>query len=262
MSTTSKKCEGLSDVWRSNENEPTEDLENVLNARNKDDLGEDETNGHEIHPIDDVQQERTVEAETTGCTNTPRRVFVCRLLGEWVDRRNCLKEWALWTKEVNEDKSSLTEENKQNENKQEEEETTVDLIEMEELEQLLEKMKNRKVPRSDELNTELIKYASPNKKKEKRIKTAKMEFLRKTAKYTRRNSKRNAEIRRELQIQSINESLEEYKTQWTSYLDRMDYTYISKTFMYEPKGLRPLGRPKKRWHRRLEEASDVEWRIE
>ncbi|KAF2897992.1 hypothetical protein ILUMI_08184 [Ignelater luminosus] len=82
--------------------------------------------------------------------------------------------------------------------------------------------------------------------------TAEMKFQRRTAGYTRRDRKRNTEIRRELQIQSINERLQEYRTAWTNHLDRMDHTRIpKKTFIYKPKGRRPLGRPKKKWKDQL-----------
>jgi hypothetical protein len=73
-----------------------------------------------------------------------------------------------------------------------------------------------------------------------------MKFLRRTAGYTKLDKKRNMEILRELQINSVPEHIGQYRNNWKQHVQRMDRSRISRQkITYYPKGKRSLGRPLK-----------------
>jgi hypothetical protein len=83
---------------------------------------------------------------------------------------------------------------------------------------------------------------------ERRLISAEIGFLRRTAGYTRRDHKRNEDILTELQISQITEFIYQYRKNWKEHVDRMSSNGIPKLILkYQPKGKRNLGRPLKRW---------------
>jgi hypothetical protein len=83
---------------------------------------------------------------------------------------------------------------------------------------------------------------------EKRLISAEMRFLRRTAGYTRWDHKRNEGILTELQISQITEFIYQYRKNCKEHVDRMSSDRIPKMILkYQPKGKRNLGRPLKRW---------------
>jgi hypothetical protein len=83
---------------------------------------------------------------------------------------------------------------------------------------------------------------------ERRLMSAEMCFLRRTAGYTRWDHKRNEDILTELQISRITELIYQYRENWKEHVDRMSSDRISKMILkYQQKGKINLGRPLKRW---------------
>jgi hypothetical protein len=83
---------------------------------------------------------------------------------------------------------------------------------------------------------------------ERRLISAEMCFLRRTAGYTRWDHKSNEDILTELQISQITEFICQYRKNWKEHVDRMSSDRIPKMILkYQPKGKRNLGRPLKRW---------------
>jgi hypothetical protein len=83
---------------------------------------------------------------------------------------------------------------------------------------------------------------------EKRLISAEMRFLGRTAGYTLWDHKRNKDILTELQILQITEFICQYRKNWNEHVDRMSSDMIPKMILkYQPKGKRNLGRPLKRW---------------
>ena len=81
-----------------------------------------------------------------------------------------------------------------------------------------------------------------------RIQTAEMNFLRPIAGYQRIDKKQNREIRQELNIEELNNTIIEYRTNWKQHLNRIAENRIPKAALnYKPQGRRNPGRPKKRW---------------
>jgi hypothetical protein len=75
-----------------------------------------------------------------------------------------------------------------------------------------------------------------------------MKFLRRTAGYTKLDKKRNAEILRKLEINSVLEHIDQYRNNWKQRVQRVDRSLIPRQMMtYLPKGKRSLGRPLKLW---------------
>jgi hypothetical protein len=76
---------------------------------------------------------------------------------------------------------------------------------------------------------------------ERRVISAEMHFLRRTAGYTHWDHKRNEDILTELQMSQITEFIYQYRKNWKEHVDR-----ISKMILkYQPKGKRNLGRKEK-----------------
>jgi hypothetical protein len=83
---------------------------------------------------------------------------------------------------------------------------------------------------------------------ERRLISAEIRFLSRTAGYTRWDHKRNEDILTELQMSQIREFIYQYTKNWKEYVDRMSSDRIPKMILkYQPKGKRNLGRPLKRW---------------
>jgi hypothetical protein len=83
---------------------------------------------------------------------------------------------------------------------------------------------------------------------ERRLISAEMRFLRRTAGYTRWGHKRNEDILTELQMSQITEFIYQYRKNCKEHVDRMSSDRIPKMILkYQPKGKRNSGRPLKRW---------------
>jgi hypothetical protein len=83
-----------------------------------------------------------------------------------------------------------------------------------------------------------------------RLEAAEMRFLRSIKGYTRQDKIRNEVIRKELEIEGIQDVRSKYIQNWINHLERMDNTRIPKhTLNYKPRGRRYRGRPRKRWQR-------------
>jgi hypothetical protein len=83
---------------------------------------------------------------------------------------------------------------------------------------------------------------------ERRLISAEMRFLRRTAGYTGWDHKRNEDILTELQMSQITEFKCQYRKNWKERVDRTSSDSIPKMILkYQPKGKRNLGRPLKRW---------------
>jgi hypothetical protein len=83
---------------------------------------------------------------------------------------------------------------------------------------------------------------------ERKLISAEMRFLMRTAGYTRWDHKRNEDILTELQVSQITEFIHQYRKNWKEHVDRMSCDRIPKMILkYQPKGKRNLGRPFKRW---------------
>jgi hypothetical protein len=80
-----------------------------------------------------------------------------------------------------------------------------------------------------------------------RITAAEMKFMRKTAKYTWQDHKRNQDITEELKIQPVMEKINNYKNKWIQHVRRMDRARLPRGILkYQPAGRRDQGRPLKR----------------
>jgi hypothetical protein len=83
---------------------------------------------------------------------------------------------------------------------------------------------------------------------EKRLISAQIRFLRRTAGYTRWDHKRNEDTLTELQMSQITEFIYQHRKNWKEHIDRMISVRIPKMIIkYQPKGKSNLGRPLKRW---------------
>jgi hypothetical protein len=82
---------------------------------------------------------------------------------------------------------------------------------------------------------------------EKRLISAEMLFLRRTAGYSRWDHKKEG-ISTELQMSQITEFIYQYRKNWKEHVDRMSSDRIPKMILkYQPKGKINLGIPLKRW---------------
>ena len=81
-----------------------------------------------------------------------------------------------------------------------------------------------------------------------RITASMMKFMRATAGYTRWDHKRNKDVLRELQLESVVHFINDYQLNWKNYVHCMSVNRIPKVMLhYRPHGKRSLGHPKKRW---------------
>jgi hypothetical protein len=82
---------------------------------------------------------------------------------------------------------------------------------------------------------------------ESRIIAAEVKFLRKTAQYTLYDHKKNWDIIKELNTQSIIEKISKYKNKWMQHVRRMDRSRLLRAILeHRPAGTRNPGRPLKR----------------
>jgi hypothetical protein len=81
----------------------------------------------------------------------------------------------------------------------------------------------------------------------RKITTAEMKYMRRTAGYTQTDYKTNTQIAKELKITPILDKLLEYKRKWIQNINRMSYNRLPRTMkQYSPSGRRSNGRPLKR----------------
>jgi len=81
----------------------------------------------------------------------------------------------------------------------------------------------------------------------RRITATEMKYVRRTAGYTWRDYKTNAQITKELKITPILDKLLEYKRSWIQHVNRMHRNTLSRVIKhYCPTGRRNHGRPLKR----------------
>jgi len=73
-----------------------------------------------------------------------------------------------------------------------------------------------------------------------------------TAGYNLYDHKTNNSIRKELQITSILDKIDEYRKKWLLHIHRMPQNRNPlKSYNYRPQGRRSIGRPIKRWREQL-----------
>jgi len=71
-----------------------------------------------------------------------------------------------------------------------------------------------------------------------------MKYLRKTAQYTLYDHKKNQDIIKELNTQSIIEKINKYKNKWMQHVRRMDRSWLSCAIIeYWPAGMKNPERP-------------------
>jgi hypothetical protein len=88
----------------------------------------------------------------------------------------------------------------------------------------------------------------PTKKVQTRIQSTEMNFLRKTKGRTKLDHITNEMIRTELNIYTVNDTVEQYRNNWFQHANRIQDTRLPKrALQYRPSGKRDIGRPKKRW---------------
>ena len=81
----------------------------------------------------------------------------------------------------------------------------------------------------------------------RRITTAEMKYMRRTAGYPWTDHKTNRQIAKELKITPILDKLQEYKRNWVQYVNRLPRNRLPKVMkQYSPTGRRNHGRPLKR----------------
>jgi hypothetical protein len=86
------------------------------------------------------------------------------------------------------------------------------------------------------------------KRNKSRIQSAEMRFLRRVKGCTLRDQIRNDDIRRELDIFSLNRKIEDNKRNWIDHVYRMpDSRIVKQAIDYMPQGRRDQGRPRKSW---------------
>jgi hypothetical protein len=74
-----------------------------------------------------------------------------------------------------------------------------------------------------------------------------MKFMRKTAKYTWQDHKRNQDITEELKIQQVTEKINNYKNKWIQHVRRMDRAGLPHVILkFQTAGRIDQGRPLKR----------------
>jgi hypothetical protein len=82
------------------------------------------------------------------------------------------------------------------------------------------------------------------------LEAAEMRFLRSVKGCTRLDKIRSEVIRKELEMDGIQDVRSKHKQNWINYLKRTDSTRLLKHALnYKPRGRRDRGRPRKRWER-------------
>ncbi|XP_054710426.1 uncharacterized protein LOC129220111 [Uloborus diversus] len=81
-----------------------------------------------------------------------------------------------------------------------------------------------------------------------RIQTAEMRFLRAVKHCTILDKIRSEDIRKELQIYSLNGKITDYRIKWRDHVRRMPSGRLPRAvYYYQPEGKRDCDRPVKRW---------------
>jgi hypothetical protein len=84
-------------------------------------------------------------------------------------------------------------------------------------------------------------------KDKSRLTAAEIRFMRKTAKYTWRDHKTNADILNKLKVTSILDKITSHKMDWIQHINRMPRSRLPNLLTkYAPRGVRNQGRPLKR----------------
>ena len=92
-------------------------------------------------------------------------------------------------------------------------------------------------------------------KTKSQLQAAEMRVLRLIKGVTRLDRLRNDDIRRELGIESILQSIERGQLRWYGHVKRMEDSRYPKQFLeWMPDGRRPVGRPRMRWKDNIEMA--------
>jgi hypothetical protein len=74
-----------------------------------------------------------------------------------------------------------------------------------------------------------------------------MKFMRKTAKYTWQDHKRNQEIMKKLKTNPVLGKINNFKEKWIRHVHRMERSRLPRAILnYQPSGERSQGRPLKR----------------
>jgi hypothetical protein len=96
----------------------------------------------------------------------------------------------------------------------------------------------------------MLMYGSENwamNREDRRIvEAAEMEFLKCVAGYTLKDQVRNDNIRQQLGIFNLNDTIQQNKKNWHEHILRMDPRRIT-ILQYKPIGFRDSGRPRRRW---------------
>jgi hypothetical protein len=95
-------------------------------------------------------------------------------------------------------------------------------------------------------------YGSKNwvltEKDKNKIQAAEMRFLRSTTEVTRQDRLSNEEIRKTLNVNSLNDTISKYRDNCFNHVTRVDHSCFPRYMLsYKPTGKRSLGRPRKRW---------------
>ena len=81
-----------------------------------------------------------------------------------------------------------------------------------------------------------------------RIQAAEMKFLRGTQNYSLLDRRRNEDIRRNLNIVSLHQKIEDHRRRWCEHLGRMpDVRLPVAALGYHPTGKKDVGSPRRRW---------------
>ena len=90
------------------------------------------------------------------------------------------------------------------------------------------------------------------KREEQRLEAAQMKFLRHLLGITKLDKEKNQCIRQKTGAHNIVKEIKQYQGKWLQYVQRMDTNRLPKqALLYQPKGRRNIGRPRKRWRDQL-----------
>jgi hypothetical protein len=91
-------------------------------------------------------------------------------------------------------------------------------------------------------------YSQKEKKEESKIQSSEMLFLRSVKGCSRIDIIKTDDIRQELSIFTLKDKIKYNKVRWCQHLNTMSEDRLPvKANKYRPKGIRDLGRPRKRW---------------
>ena len=91
-----------------------------------------------------------------------------------------------------------------------------------------------------------------SKREEQRLEAAQMKFLRHLLGITKLGKEKDRSIKEKTGAQNIVKEIKQYQEKWLQHVQRMDTNRIPKqALQYKPKGLKNIGRPRKRWRDQL-----------